>query len=66
VSRLVLTHVPPWHDPENARAEAAEVFSGPIDLAVTGATYVMPPLPPRPSRHPSQPPTTCGNPSDIG
>jgi ribonuclease BN (tRNA processing enzyme) len=51
VSRLVLTHVPPWHDPEIARGEAAEVFEGPIDLAVTGATYVMPPLPPTPSPH---------------
>ena len=49
VSRLVLTHVPPWHDPETPRAEAAEVFDGPIDLAATGTTYTVPPLPPEPS-----------------
>jgi ribonuclease BN (tRNA processing enzyme) len=55
VSRLVLTHVPPWHDPEAARAEAAEVFQGSIDLAVTGATYTMPPLPPTPSLHTMRP-----------
>jgi ribonuclease BN (tRNA processing enzyme) len=50
-SRLVLTHVPPWHDPETARAEAAEVYDGPIDLAVTGLTYTMPPLPPESEMH---------------
>ena len=51
VSRLVLTHVPPWHDPEISRAEASEVYDGPIDLAVNGATYTMPPLPPEPTMH---------------
>lgn len=49
VSRLVLTHVPPWHDPETARNEAGEVYDGPIDLAVTGMTYTLPPLPPAPT-----------------
>jgi ribonuclease BN (tRNA processing enzyme) len=49
VSRLVLTHVPPWHDPEVSRAEASEVYDGPIDLAATGMTYTMPPLPPEPA-----------------
>jgi ribonuclease BN (tRNA processing enzyme) len=39
VGRLVLTHVPPWHDPDETRAEAREAYAGPIDLAVTGATY---------------------------
>jgi ribonuclease BN (tRNA processing enzyme) len=34
--RLVITHVPPWHDRENARREASEVFAGPIDLATAG------------------------------
>ncbi len=48
VSRLVLTHVPPWHDPQTSLAEAREVFDGPIELAVTGATYVLPPQPPTP------------------
>ncbi len=36
VGRLVLTHVPPWHDPEQARAEARTTFRGRIDLATPG------------------------------
>lgn len=36
VGRLVLTHVPPWHDPEVALAEASAVFDGPIELATPG------------------------------
>lgn len=39
VRRLVLTHLPPWNDPEIARQDAAEVYSGPILLAEPGATY---------------------------
>ena len=39
VKRLVLTHVPPWHDPQDALAEAVAVFDGPVDLASSGATY---------------------------
>ena len=39
VGRLVLTHVPPWYDPEVARAEAQAEWDGPVDLARTGATY---------------------------
>jgi ribonuclease BN (tRNA processing enzyme) len=39
VRRLVLTHIPPWHDPQGTMAEAREAYDGPIDLAVTGATY---------------------------
>jgi ribonuclease BN (tRNA processing enzyme) len=39
VRHLVLTHVPPWHDPAVALAEARTVWSGPLDLAVAGATY---------------------------
>lgn len=39
VGRLVLTHIPPWHDREVALAEARSTYSGPIELAVTGATY---------------------------
>jgi ribonuclease BN (tRNA processing enzyme) len=38
VGRLVLTHVPPWHDPEVAGREAASVFPGQIDLATPGLT----------------------------
>jgi len=39
VARLVLTHVPPWHDPQAALREAQPVFDGSIDLARAGATY---------------------------
>jgi ribonuclease BN (tRNA processing enzyme) len=39
VGRLVLTHVPPWHDPEDALAEARTTWDGPLDLAVAGAVY---------------------------
>ncbi len=39
VKRLVLTHVPPWHDPQVCLAEAREAFAGPLELARTGATY---------------------------
>jgi ribonuclease BN (tRNA processing enzyme) len=42
VRRLVLTHVPPWYDPEVVRAEAREAYDGPLDLAATGATYDLP------------------------
>jgi ribonuclease BN (tRNA processing enzyme) len=38
-ARLVVTHVPPWHDPQVARAEAQAAFDGPVELARTGATY---------------------------
>jgi ribonuclease BN (tRNA processing enzyme) len=41
VSRLVLTHIPPWHDPQVVEAEAREAYAGPLALAVTGATYVI-------------------------
>ena len=39
VGRLVLTHVPPWHDPAVAEAEARAEWSGPVELARAGATY---------------------------
>jgi ribonuclease BN (tRNA processing enzyme) len=39
VQRLMLTHIPPWNDPEVCRAQAAAVWSGPLDLAVAGKTY---------------------------
>lgn len=39
VERLVLTHVPPWHDPADAEAEARTEWSGPVELARAGATY---------------------------
>jgi ribonuclease BN (tRNA processing enzyme) len=39
VGHLVLTHVPPWHDPADAEAEARAEWSGPVELARAGATY---------------------------
>jgi ribonuclease BN (tRNA processing enzyme) len=39
VGRLVLTHVPPWHHPADALAEARTTWDGALDLAVAGATY---------------------------
>ena len=37
--RLVLTHVPPWYDGQDALAEARPLFEGPLELARSGATY---------------------------
>jgi ribonuclease BN (tRNA processing enzyme) len=39
VTRLVLTHVPPWHDVEVCRGEAREAYAGPLEVASVGATY---------------------------
>ena len=39
VARVVLTHVPPWHDAKARLAEAQAHYGGPIDLAEAGATY---------------------------
>ncbi len=39
VGRLVLTHVPAWHDPAVALAEAASTYSGPLTLARPGDTF---------------------------
>jgi ribonuclease BN (tRNA processing enzyme) len=41
VKRLVLTHVPPWHDEQEILAEAVPAYSGPTELARPGATYVL-------------------------
>ncbi|NYE35195.1 ribonuclease BN (tRNA processing enzyme) [Nocardioides cavernae] len=41
VERLVLTHVPPWHDAADAEAEARAEWSGPVELARPGATYEL-------------------------
>ena len=35
-ARLLLTHVPPWHDPATARTEARSAYDGPVDLAADG------------------------------
>jgi ribonuclease BN (tRNA processing enzyme) len=37
--RLVLTHVPPWHDAQVILREAKETFDGPVELAEPGRTY---------------------------
>ncbi|SEQ02842.1 MBL fold metallo-hydrolase [Microlunatus flavus] len=34
---LLLTHIPPWHDPQRVLAEARPHFAGPVSLAVTDA-----------------------------
>ena len=39
VGRLVLTHIPPWHDAGVAEAEARGEWSGRLDVAHAGATY---------------------------
>ncbi len=36
VGRVLLTHVPPWHDPQRALDEARTSWEGPLDLAVPG------------------------------
>ena len=41
VGRLVVTHVPAWYDSAVAVAEAKAHFSGPLDLAEIGATYLV-------------------------
>jgi ribonuclease BN (tRNA processing enzyme) len=41
VQRLMLTHIPAWNDPEVCRAQAAAVWSGPLDVAVAGQTYAV-------------------------
>lgn len=37
--RLVLTHIPPWHDQQVAWAEARTTYDGPLGLATSGATF---------------------------
>ena len=41
VRRLVVTHLPPWNDPEVARRDAAAAYHGPVDLAAPGSTYAL-------------------------
>ena len=40
VGRLVLTHIPPWNDPEDCRAEAAELWPD-VEVARPGDRYVV-------------------------
>lgn len=37
--RLILTHIPPWHDPQVAYDEARAVYDGPLELAASGRSY---------------------------
>jgi ribonuclease BN (tRNA processing enzyme) len=39
VGVVVLTHIPPWHKPDDVLAEAKPHFDGPISLASPGATW---------------------------
>jgi ribonuclease BN (tRNA processing enzyme) len=39
--RLVLTHIPPWHDPQVTLAEAQGTYDGSVELARAGATYEL-------------------------
>lgn len=41
VSRLVLTHIPPWTDPRTVRAEAYTAYSGPVDIAAPDAAWQL-------------------------
>jgi ribonuclease BN (tRNA processing enzyme) len=39
VDRLLLTHIPHWHDPKQMLADARPAFDGWLELAEPGATY---------------------------
>lgn len=39
VDRLVLTHLPPWNDPEVCRDQAAAVWPGAVEVAEPGVRY---------------------------
>ncbi len=41
VRRLMLTHIPPWNDPEVCRRQAAEIWPGEVEMAEPGATYEL-------------------------
>ncbi|WP_152361377.1 MBL fold metallo-hydrolase [Microlunatus speluncae] len=41
VGAIVLTHIPPWHDPERVLAEATPHFAGSIELARSGACWTI-------------------------
>jgi ribonuclease BN (tRNA processing enzyme) len=43
VGQLVLTHIPPWHDPDAVLAEAVPHFDGPVALAISGAAWTIGP-----------------------
>ncbi|WP_225869237.1 MULTISPECIES: MBL fold metallo-hydrolase [unclassified Nocardioides] len=39
--RLIVTHVPPWHDAQTMLAEANKTYDGPTELAAMGAVYEL-------------------------
>jgi ribonuclease BN (tRNA processing enzyme) len=41
VKRVVLTHIPPWHDPELARGQALPYFEGAVVLATPGRVFTI-------------------------
>lgn len=45
VQRLVLTHIPPWHDRQHVLAEALPHFDRPLELARTGMSWTVSPRP---------------------
>ena len=41
VGRLVLTHLPPWTDPEVVAGEARAVYPGPVEIATSGTVWLL-------------------------
>jgi len=41
VGTVVLTHIPPWHDPHRVLTEATPHFPGPVQLATAGAHWTI-------------------------
>jgi ribonuclease BN (tRNA processing enzyme) len=39
VASMVLTHIPPWYEPDQILAEATPHFNGPLSLAKPGAVW---------------------------
>ncbi len=39
--RLLLTHIPPWHDRDKVLAEAVATYEGPAELSTAGTTYAV-------------------------
>jgi hypothetical protein len=38
---LIVTHLPPWNDPEVARRDAGAAYHGSVELAAGGSTYEL-------------------------
>lgn len=41
VKRLMLTHIPSWNDPQECRAQAAELWPGEVELAAPEGVYEL-------------------------